>query len=303
MFIKYPGREASWTTFIDPFDISLWGSLLATLCLLYFLLSVSYYFGPEKKNNPQTFTLVNNGLIVFASQLCQGCSIDPKSASTKLVFLLCYIFGILLYTGYTAKLISFLTVIKLTLPFTTLEGILGTDYGIGAVVESAVLDKMLYAPEGTPHLKVADEIIRKDPAANVAPSVEEGIEMAKAGKYAFVWTAIGIYGLTEGTCEILDIPYNVNSGLLALAWSKQLPHRHYFDYFIKKIIESGKMDRILKKWIPAPRQDCGNTGEFVSMGLDNMISAFALVLTGILLSLLILFIEISYHKCFTQRKM
>ena len=52
-----------------------------------------------------------------------------------------------------------------------------------------------------------------------------------------------------------------------MSWSKHLPHRHFFDYFINKMKETGQMDRILKKWQAKPRSDCGGDGEFVSMGL------------------------------------
>ena len=99
--------------------------------------------------------------------------------------------------------------------------------------------------------------------------------------------------MNKDNCDLLDIPFTVNSGQLSMAWSKHLPHRHYFDHFINKMKESGQIDRILRKWMPKPRSDCGYNGEFVSMGLDNMISAFAMVAFGIIFAIVSLIFEIA----------
>ena len=201
-----------------------------------------------------------------------------------------FIFGVILYTSYSAELIAFLTLVKTTLPFSTLDEILNTDFGIGSIKGSAILDKFLYAPEGSVHLKVAEEIIKKD-TTNIPASFEEAMEKTKAGKYAFVWTVETVYDLNKDNCDLLDIPFTVNTGQLGFAWPKHLPHRHYFDYFIKKMKETGQMDRILTKWMPKPRSYCGSDGEFVSMGLDNMVSAFAMVAGGCVFAILVLWLE------------
>ena len=60
-------------------------------------------------------------------------------------------------------------------------------------------------------------------------SLEEGLANAKKGKYAFVWVTDVIYELNKENCDFLDIPYDVNKGLIAMGWSKHLPHRQFFD--------------------------------------------------------------------------
>ena len=100
MFIKYPGREASWTTYIDPFDVSLWLSVLVLLCFLITLLSATYYLGPEHHENPYSFTFSNSVVTVLGSQLFQGSWLDPKFASAKITFLVSFVFGLRLYRSY-----------------------------------------------------------------------------------------------------------------------------------------------------------------------------------------------------------
>ena len=290
MFIKYPGREASWTTFTHPFAGSLWASVFGLIFSLTCLLSATYYLGPEKQENPDSFNFSNAVLVVLGSQIFQGSWLDPKCLSSKIIFFISFIFGVILYTSYSAELIAFLTLVKTTLQFSSLNEIRNTDFKIGSIRGSAVLDKFLYAPEGSVHLKVAEEIIEKD-ITNMPASFDEAMEKTKAGKFAFVWTVETVYDLNKDNCDLLDIPFTVNTGQLGFAWPKHLPHRHYFDYFIKKMKETGQMDRILTKWMPKPRSDCGSDGEFVSMGLDNMVSAFAMVAGECVLAILVLWLE------------
>ena len=56
------------------------------------------------------------------------------------------------------------------------------------------------------------------------------------------------------------------------------------------------MDRILKKWQAKPRSDCGGDGEFVSMGIENTISAFAFMVFAIIIATFIFFVEFSFEK-------
>ena len=152
-------------------------SLLALLSLIIILLSATYYLGPEGQDNNDSFSLSNSALIVLGSQLYQGSWIDPKYASSRIILLSSFIFCVLIYASYTAELISFLTLKKTTLPFKTLDKIRGTDFGIGSVIGSAVLESFLNAPEGSTHWKVFEEMIKQDPS-NMPPTVEASMHLS-----------------------------------------------------------------------------------------------------------------------------
>ena len=107
--------------------------------------------------------------------------------------------------------------------------------------------------------------------------------------------------MKKDNCDFLDIPFDVNTGILGMVWSKHLPHRSFFTYFINKMIETGQMDRILKKWLPKPKDDCGSNGEFVSMGLENMVSAFAMILTAVVFAFLLLMLEVVMRTYYRKK--
>ena len=293
MFIQYPGREVSWTTYVDSFDVHLWVALFLLLVLMVFCLSFTYLVGPKRQLNPNSFDFWISTMVIWAAQVGQGSWLDPKSLSSKIVFLISFLFGVVLVTSFSAKLISYLTVIKWTLPFTSPHGIQKTAYGLGSVRGSSILDNFLYAPPHSIEHTLTEEIIRKDPTFIVS-SIEEGLAKAKTEKYAFVWTTDVIFELNKDNCDFLNIPYDIDTGLITMAWSRHLPHRHFFNYFIRKMKESGQLDRILRKWQAKPRSDCGAAGEFVSMGIENTIYGFAMIAVAFVLAAFIFFYEVAY---------
>ena len=143
MFIKYPGREASWTTYVQSFDVSLWVALIFLLVLMVFCLSSTYLIGPEMKRNPNSFDFWTTMIIIFGSQVCQGSSLDPKSLLSKIVFFISFLFGLIIYTSFSAKLISYLTVVKVTLPFLSLHGIQKTAYALSGAHRLLTIFSML----------------------------------------------------------------------------------------------------------------------------------------------------------------
>ena len=62
-----------------------------------------------------------------------GSSQEPKTLSTRAVFLLVFLFAIFVITCFSAKMIAFLSLIKLHHEIKTLDDILRSEYQIGTV--------------------------------------------------------------------------------------------------------------------------------------------------------------------------
>ena len=112
MFVKFPERENSWTTFIHPFHHHLWLALMLLLILLALTISLTYHLGHEKQINPGSFTISYNFLMILGAQMGQGSSLEPKSLATRMAFIPIFFLAIIIITRYSAKMISFLTVIN-----------------------------------------------------------------------------------------------------------------------------------------------------------------------------------------------
>ena len=203
--------------------------------------------------------------------------------------------NLILLGSYSAKLISFLAIAKVNIPFKTIEDVLHSDYKFGSVQGSEPLDSFLHGPEDSVFRKIVDSIIRLEDA-NIVDTIGEGLEKARHEKYVFVWTAYVIHSMTENSCDLLDLPIDLYSVSISIAWSRDVPNRHIVDYFIKKIMETVQMDRVRRVWLASSDAGCGTGAGFSPMGLENMVSVFAMISTFTLISVFILLLDTGYSR-------
>jgi hypothetical protein len=74
-FIKEPGTDESlWNYMLAPFSYGMWWTVLASILVLIFSLSVTWYFGDKFGNQPevQNYSFCNSWIIVLASFSQQG---------------------------------------------------------------------------------------------------------------------------------------------------------------------------------------------------------------------------------------
>ena len=56
--------------------------------------------------------------------------------------------------------------------------------------------------------------------------------------------------------------------------------------------ESGQLDRIIRAWISKPSVDCWGVSEFKSMGMEDTISAFAVIGVAFCLAAILFLVEL-----------
>ena len=71
---------------------------------------------------------MNSFLTILGSHIGQGTVLDPKIISSKVVFCTSFLLCVTLLASYSVKLISVLTIVKVNIPFKTLEDVLHEDY-------------------------------------------------------------------------------------------------------------------------------------------------------------------------------
>ena len=89
----------------------------------------------------------------------------------------------------------------------------------------------------------------------------------------------------------LEAIWTKKLGSTGIALTKGLPYRIFMKQIIYEIIERGQLHQLLKKW-KIPQSQCNSkqsTGKPLS--LEKLISAFMIVLFGMICALLLLFIE------------
>ena len=185
-YIKFPGREINWLTFILPFSGNLWLGLLVLFFTLAAFLAASYQLGPEKKLNPKSFLPGSTMVVVWGSWTAQGSWLDPKCISSRIAFLVSFLCGVLVFTAYSAELISFLSVTKATLPFSSMQELLDRkEYSVGTKRGSSMVSFFLDAEPNSLSWKVGQELITPN-EENLVDSWTQSLARAKTHKYAFL---------------------------------------------------------------------------------------------------------------------
>ena len=288
-FIQLPGLETNWLTFLEPFSTLLWISLLCLLFTISTLLTLAYLLGREKRLSPGSFSPQNSWMTIWGSWMAQGSWLEPKSIPTRIMFLLSFLCGITIYTAYSAKLISFLSVPKVALPFTSLEELLPSrEFSVGMLKGTAEHESFANALPGSPRNRVAEQLMSKE---DLVESDQEGwARLRKNPKYTFISNSNNLPN--NAGCDFLEMPFDLDVNIVAIAWNPRLPHRHILNYALAKMIESGQVKRILKKWLTKKQPDCWDNGRFKSMDMEHTVSAFALVFAASSISLILLFFEV-----------
>ena len=215
--------------------------------------------------------------MVVGAQMGQGSSIEPKSLATRAAFIPIFFLSILILTCYSAKMIAFLTFFKIQTPFHTLDDVLLTDYKVGTLDGSAEQDMFANANEGTNFKKIYEEKMRQH-SGSFVDTYEQGVEEVMKEKFVFIGYEPAILNIMDGTCKMLRIPNPVTRINLGFAWAKDLPHGQFFSYFLQNLEEKGVLDKLSRQYTKQPRPDCGGSGEFISMGFTNIVSAFVMLL-------------------------
>ena len=123
-------------TFLQPFSAELWFALAGLFTTISAFLVASYFCGIEQIVRPSSFLPGPSMLIIWGSWMgqvlvvlvfffivffCQGSWLDPKSFPSRMIFFISFLCGITIYTAYSAKLISFLSIPTIVQPFSSLQ--------------------------------------------------------------------------------------------------------------------------------------------------------------------------------------
>ena len=65
--------------------------------------------------------------------------------------------------------------------------------------------------------------------------------------------------------------------------------------------ESGQLDRIIRAWISKPSVDCWGASEFKSMGMEDTVSAFAVIGFAVCLATVLFIVELVVGKLFRMQ--
>ncbi|XP_055331438.1 glutamate receptor ionotropic, kainate 2-like isoform X2 [Paramacrobiotus metropolitanus] len=203
--------------------------------------------GVETRFAVNAFNLRNSVWFSVCSLMMQGCDINPRAVSTRVLGGVWWFYTLFLSAHFIAKLASVLTVEKMTVPFSTVDelvahaeikyGILGNgstyEFFRGSRVDiyREMFEKMNYS---VPSVFVAD--------------YKEGVDRVMSEQYAFLMEASEIDYLVERNCNVTRIGGTLNTIQYGIGTAKGSPWTDKLSEEILNMIEQSTIPELVEKW-------------------------------------------------------
>lgn len=119
-------------SFMSPLAVDIWLYVLAAYVLVSSTLFIVARFSPYEWCNPHPcaresdiienqFSLANSFWFAVVTLMKQGCDINPRAISTRIIGTIWWFFTLILISSYTANLAAFLTVERMITPIENVQ--------------------------------------------------------------------------------------------------------------------------------------------------------------------------------------
>ncbi|XP_044733421.1 glutamate receptor U1-like [Chrysoperla carnea] len=280
-----------------PFSGTVWIAqiLLTALMGVILYLNLAWEKITRGKNDPdyQTIETSETILIVIGAICQQGSPIDPKGGPGRTVMFILFMALMFLFTSFSANIVALLQSSSNSIQ--TLEDLLNSKLEFG--VQNETYNRHYF--------RVASDPIRKGIyEKKVAPpgkkenfmTIDEGMRRLRTEPFAFHIEVGALYSMiakqfTENEkCGLMEIEYlQVVDPFLVT--QRNSPYLELFKNGMLHIHERGLLRREFNIFIPEKPKCLGTGNTFSSIGLNEIVAAFYIILIGMSLALIIAGIE------------
>ena len=247
LYLAHPYDGVSFSSYVGSFTQISWISIMLWSIFVALVLTGMEWFGRDEKG-ANDFQWLHGTQFVFQSLIMLGHMSLPDRISNKIAFVSVVIGGMTIYTLWDAELMSFLASRKTILPFENIEELIKTSkYKLVLSKNAGVyLDRFRHSDD--PHRTT---LWQRD----VEPRLDDMPLYHNMPKYIvdnpFVVAygdSLWMYSPQYSNCEIVTTSVPIYSARLGWAIQKRSPYYGTFQYHIKKMKESGAVDRSIIKY-------------------------------------------------------
>ncbi|KAK6637099.1 hypothetical protein RUM43_010773 [Polyplax serrata] len=272
LYIKNEPGGSFWQAYIKPFHIK----------IHYIIVSWIFFSG--------LIIQIFKHLRTSMPNMSQWCS-------DRVVYLGTFLFVVLIYQGYSAKLISSLTVVAPNIPFLTFDDLIRDGrYKLMTLVEGfhqIVFIKYL-RNLGMGHMVVRHEEL----PVNAQDAVSK---LCSNDHLVYIEFRENIVQ-HDMDCEITEIPKSVFSYYMGLGLPKNSPYTEFVTRELTRVYSSGLMNRMRRHLLSYEKLRHPIVDGYISVTLEQVIFPFSILLAGILLSMLLLAGEIYWRRKISTRR-
>ena len=287
MYHKPEPMAMSIDILMKPFSLNVWFVFLAIL-----LASMSIFHTSQAVQRDNLFS-GDYGTYILRSTLNQGAVWSPSRTSSRVIYGFYTVGWIILVATYTGYLVSFLSVKKDVIPFTTMaELAANNEYKLGILDGSyihSVVVLMNYT-ESTPFWHLQSKLLHdsiQDPSV-VNDDIDIHHSRLLTEKYAYMGLTDTYLSFAADSCRIGILEEKGERAGDGFVFQKNSAYTEDFNYVLAKI-QKGELDRdVRKRFLPEPMQ-CTTSLSTVSM--ENIHGVFYILFGGLAVASLVLLVE------------
>ncbi|KDR09318.1 hypothetical protein L798_00999, partial [Zootermopsis nevadensis] len=250
VFVRQPdGLQLEWDTYLAPFSVRLWLTVVLLVLLIALLLPNLYSLGRRHGIAEATqvpFKFKDSLFYVFGAFCQQGMEPScPQLSACRVLYLTTYLTAVILLAAYSATLISFLSVKNAELPFSTLEELLkaGT-HKLGCLEQSTVLSHFMDAK-----LPLYQQIYQRflhRIHGTLVPDIGVGLYRVCSSNYAFIalYTDVIQHPPSERGCRLATLPASYFQSSLSLGLTLNCPYKAFLNYHLLTLYDDGVLHRL-----------------------------------------------------------
>ncbi|EDO35545.1 predicted protein [Nematostella vectensis] len=300
ILVKKNEQSNSLDSFLRPFQIHLWLLVLLSVHIVAVILYLLDRFSPfgrfklARKEKEETALNLSSAMwfswgVLLNSGIGEG---TPRSFSARVLGMVWAGFAMIIVASYTANLAAFLVLDR---PKAVVSGIDDPNLRnpskqfIYATVANSSVDAYFRRQVELSSMYTFME------GYNVK-TAKEGIEKVKNGELkAFIWDSPVLYYEASKDCTLTTAGELFGRSGYGIGMPKGSPWSNAISLAILNFHESGVMEELETTWIDASKCNTENTSP-ATLGLQHMLGVFIMVAAGIGAGIVIIILEILYHK-------
>nr|WGC55098.1 ionotropic receptor 6 [Psyttalia incisi] len=303
----HPKSSTLRNNFLKPFTNDLWLMILLVAVIYWLVLLLSLLLEQHQKSGIQDANLsaIETGLTTLAALSQQGLDVSPNFYSGRITFLSLFFWALLLYQFYSASIVSSL----MTPPprwIKSIKDLSESDVEVGAR-EHPYFHNFFEKMTDPDCIELYN---RKMKSATKNPNnflqVDRGFKKVQDGGYAFITESAVTYQILHDTftedeiCALQEVRVG-KPRWLAPILSKNSPFKKMIIYGLRKMVQSGLLNRVQKKW-RASRPECPENynSKPTPMSMKEFSPALILLCIGVVISILTLMLEYLYFYLETR---
>ncbi|XP_068085174.1 probable glutamate receptor [Anabrus simplex] len=289
-------QELPWDLFLKPFSTRLWLTVVLTMLVsavfLTLVQSLGHRYGYKECLTENKYSLYESLFLVISAICQQGMEETPQALSCRVAFIVIYFMALILLASYSAILISFLTIQRLSLPFTDLQGLIEDgSYQMG-VLRNSTEHRFFMNTSDEMMQQLYEKFMLPDPK-NFPETDEIAFERVCSMKFAFMIPFEYLSMIQSNiSCSVVALPVKY----FELNLSFVLPQNSFLlellNYNLQVFRHSGLLQKMRElTWSPGESDE---SRTWVHVRLKHMISLLSVFGVGIILALVLLGLEKLY---------